>query len=336
MQFARQRVTAEARLISTDAMIRSTRVPSPLLRTSARSFPISLVLISVLACCAGCPHQVPDPPPTPPGPKFVDQPLNNKEADLTGLNARITIAPDSTSQQGLIGFVGLLLEVDDQPETDKPPVLHGDRSIGKYRPKAEQIQVDAQTGKTLYQGKVTKGFNAGGNYLIFTANLSDDQAAEVTIKDEVTVGFKDPGQIPYDKLAEEARRVPKGKRRFFVTSATLTSVVHKNYRAIKAETQIAGTAFGANGKVYASNEDFLYDPVVSLKVEDIGLLAPPPSENLARVVSTIPAHEADLLRRTSWTQAEAATVSEILNQHSAASARKLLNRAVLRPDESKP
>ena len=226
------------------------------------------------------------------------------------------------------------MEIDDQPGTDKPPVLHGDRSIGRYRPNADQVQVDAQTGKTLYQGKVTKGFNGGGgNYLIFTANFADDQAAEVTIKDEVTVGFKDPAQIPYDKLAEEAKRIPRGKRRFLVTSATLTSVVHKNYKAIKADAEIAGTAFGANGKVYASDENFLYNPVVSLRVEDIGLLGLPRSDNVTRTVSTIPPQEADLLRRTSWTPIEAARLSEILHRRSAESAVRLLNRAVLLPDE---
>ncbi len=178
--------------------------------------------------------------------------------------------------------------------------------------------------------------NAGGNYLIFTANFSDDQAAEVTIKDEVTVGYKDPGQIPYDKLAEEAKKVPKGKRRYFITSATLTSVAHKNYKAIKSDAQIAGTAFGANGKVYVSDEDFLYDPVVSLKVEDIGLLASPKSENIAQEAPRIASHEVELLARTSWTPAEAAKLSEILSRHSALVARKLLNRAILRPDEPKP
>ena len=131
-----------------------------------------------------------------------------------------------------------------------------------------QVQVNAQTSKTLYQGKVTKGFNAGGNYLIFTASFSDDQAAEVSVKDEITVGFKDPGLIPYDKLAKEAKRIPRGKRRYSVSSATLTSVIHKDYKAIKGDAQIAGTAFGANGKVFVSDENFQYEPVISLRLED--------------------------------------------------------------------
>ena len=244
---------------------------SSLMHVSAHRLRMSLTLMSLLTCCAGCTSGESSVPQTP-LPRFVNQVLDRNVSELTGLNERITIAPDSTSQQGLIGFVGLLLEVDDQLGADKPPVLRSDRAIGKYRPKAENVQVDAQTGKVLYQGKVTKGFKAGGNYLIFTANLSDDQAAEVTIKDEVTVTFKDPGDIPYDKLAAEAKHIPKRRRRFFVTAATLTSVMHKNYSAIKADVQIAGTAFGANGKVYASDEDFQYVPVVSLRVEDIGLL----------------------------------------------------------------
>src|SRR5262249_14778257 len=131
---------------------------------------IALALAFVATACAGCHPVNVDLPPAPPGLSFIDQPVNQGGADLAGLDARITIAPDSTTEQGLIGFVGLLLEIDDRRAPAKPPVLHGDRSIGKYRPKAEQVQADAQTGKTLYQGKVTKGFNAGGNYLIFSAN----------------------------------------------------------------------------------------------------------------------------------------------------------------------
>jgi hypothetical protein len=278
----------------------------------------------------------PVPAPIPAAWKFIDQPINQGGADLAGLDARITIAPDSTSQQGLIGFVGLLLEVEDQPDPTKPPVLHSDRSIGKYLPKAEQVQVDAETGRTLYQGKVTRGFSAGGNYLIFSANLSDDQAAEVTIKDEVTVGFKDPTQIPYDKLAEEAKNVPQGKRRFFVTGATLTSVAHKYYRATKGDAQIAGTAFGANGKVYVSQDEFVYDPVISLKVEDIGLLAQPAPQHPLMAAAPMLPHEADLLRKKSWKGDEAVQVSQVLQRHSASRARALLNRAVLLPDQPRP
>jgi hypothetical protein len=301
-------------------------MPSQHFQTSARLHSTLLALSSLLLCSAGC-WTTTSPPP------FIDQPMNQQKSELSGLSARITIAPDSTSQQGLIGFVGLLLQVDAQPSSGKPPVLHSEESIGKYRPNADQVQVDAQTGKVLYQGKVTKGFNVGGDYLVFAANFSEDQAAEVTIKDEVTVGFKDPSKIPYDKLAEEAKRVPEGKRWYFVTSATLTSVVHRNYNAIKADAKIAGTAFGANGKVYASNEDFTFDPVVSLKVEDIGLLNTASHPRAAQGAPAIAPHETALLARKTWTPTDAAKVSEILNRHSAAAAQKLLRGAHLRPDE---
>jgi hypothetical protein len=297
-------------------------------RTTARLPSTLLALSAVLSCSAGCWT-------TTPSERFIDQPMNQSKPELSGLSARITIAPDSTSQQGLIGFVGLILQVDAQPSNGKPPVLHSEESFGKYRPNADQVQVDAQTGKVLYQGKVTKGFNVGGDYMVFAANFSEDQAAEVTIKDEVTVGFKDPGKIPYDKLAEEAKRVPEGKRWYFVTSATLTSVVHKNYNAIKADAKIAGTAFGANGKVYSSNEDFTFDPVVSLKVEDIGLLNTASRPRAAQGAPAIAPHEAALLARKTWTPTDAAKVSEILSRHSAPAAHQLLRGAVLRPDEPK-
>jgi hypothetical protein len=268
-------------------------------------------------------------------PTFIDQALNPTGPDLSGLSRRITIAPDSTSQQGLAGYVGLLLEVDENAPPDKPPTLNSSRSIGKYRPNADQIQVDAQTGRTLYQGKITKGFSGGGNYLIFATSFSDDQAAEVTVKDEITVGFKEPRLIPYDRLAVEAKSIPRGKRRYFVSAATLTSVVHKDYKALKGEAQIAGTAFGANGKVFVSDENFQYQPVISLRLEDIGLLGPPTEERTADAAPSMVNSDAELLRRTTWKGTEVTRLSELLQRHSATRARKLLNNAVLRPEDGR-
>jgi hypothetical protein len=213
-------------------------------------------------------------------PVFKDMALDKNPEKLSILQDRTAFPTGSSTQQELMGIVGLVVMDDRVPgATATPPASRGEfnpsESIGKYRPMVDELVVDVEN-RILYEGKVTRNLSAGGNYLVFTASLADNQAAEVLVKDEVYVSYKEPTRIPYKELTELARKVPGDKVYMFVEAARLTSIVRKTFTESKSEVGLAGTAFGANGKIYVSDQDYRFDAIVSVRAWNIARLLDAP------------------------------------------------------------
>ena len=208
-----------------------------------------------------------------PGYQFRDTTLNTSREILENLAAeRTSLHVDNTNQAALLGIVGLVLVVDES-SGQKPEVRHFDRTsvIPDFRPAVESVSI-VPLDTTRYQGKISNKVSAGGAYTAFKSSLSDDQAAEVLIKDELYLGFRDRRAIPYDKL----RRINRedGKKYFFVEGATLSSTTYRTFKEVTSGGTLDGTAFKADGKVFVSNDTFAYQPTLSVEVFEIALLQP--------------------------------------------------------------
>ncbi len=204
--------------------------------------------------------------------EFEDTAINDKAPKLSTLEGRRTVDLASTSNEGILSVIGLVLVADQKPPDEKPPTFDVGRAITRFRPARDLLLVDP-INKSLYEGKVSRRLSGGGSYTAFAGDFSDDQAADVTIKDELFVGYKDLTKIPFDLLAAVKREA--GKSYFFVESATLTSTTFKRYRKAATKGKLAGTAFAANGDVFVSTDESIYDVKLSVQAWDLSLLTPP-------------------------------------------------------------
>jgi hypothetical protein len=251
--------------------------------------------------------------------QFYETALNAQQDALQSLQKRTTIAVNTTSTSGLLGLVGLVLIVDE----GKPQAFDRTNSIPTFRPAAELIAIDP-VNRILYEGKVTNKLNAGGAYTAFTTDLSQEQVAEITVKDEVFFGYRDVRRIPYLELRKLTQE--PGKAYYFVESATLTSTSYRTYKKVGGKAMLDGTAFKANGDVFASNEGQAYLAVVSLDLFRLSNLdvgegaADAPDPNVAALLRK-------LAGGTLNTQ-EASALSQALKQASASDNRALLGATI--------
>jgi hypothetical protein len=255
-----------------------------------------------------------------PSRKFDDITLDQDTKPLNALAGRHVISVPSTSQEGLLNYVGVVLVVDKVTPGAKP-VFSNENTIRTFRPTPETMLVKP-LNKILFEGKVTRGLNAGGTYAVFTGNLDEKQAADVVVTDEIYFGFKDPTKIPYAALRR--LKMEPGKAYYFIESATLTTTTHKVYQQVSADAAISGTAFQANGKVYASNSGFIYDAVLGVDLFDIGLLQPDEGGGDPKIaeLASQPTLSADAARR----------LGELLRASSKEAARSDLSNAAFKAE----
>ena len=205
------------------------------------------------------------------GYQFHEVSLDGQKDVLRELEKRITLKVNTTSQEGLLGVVGLVLVVDTSKATDGQLVFNRSDVIPNLRPSSEAVLV-SQINKTLYEGKVSNTLNAGGSYTAISGDLNANQSAEMIIVDELYMGFRDPTKIPYDKLYE--LKPPLGKAYYFVEAATVTSTTYRTFDEVTSSGTLEGAAFKANGKVYTSNRGFAYAATVAIETFNVQALRP--------------------------------------------------------------
>lgn len=187
------------------------------------------------------------------GYKFKERTLNDQQNILQELGTRTTLSVNTTSQEGLLGVVGLVLIVDKNPTRKGPLLFDRTNLIPTFRPPAEAILV-ARSSKTIYDGAVSNTVNVGGEYTSLSGNLANNQTAEILIVDEVYMGYRDRTKIPFDQLYKLTP--PEGKAYYFVEGATLASTTYRTFDEVSSTGSLEGSAFKANGKVYASSKGF--------------------------------------------------------------------------------
>jgi hypothetical protein len=240
-----------------------------------------------------------------PATNFADVKLNDELDSLHRLESdpeyAITISPPSGKAESLIGYVGVIAVK--EKEDDKSGKTSW-RFMGDYRPSRDEIDVVPAEEK-LYEGIITSGVSAGGEFTSFASTLSVDEAAQVLITNNLVLGYKDNTKIPWDRL----RRIPMeaGKEYWFIDGAVSTLTTYRKYRKVKAKSTINGVAFSANGEIYASAEGFLTRRGLSLRMFDLRSLRPSQGGGPAAEIG-------DLLRNKELSGGDAKRLLKLLHQ----------------------
>ncbi len=174
----------------------------------------------------------------------------------------IAIETPSGNPESLLGLVGIVI-VKEQGGDGKFSL------IGDLRPPRDQI-LATPMDETIYQGIITNTADAKTSFTGFAASLQVDEAAEVLVRNELVIQYKDPQKIPYSALQSLPRE--KGKTYHFVDSVIVTSSAYKKYRKVKSSADVSGTAFATSGQIYASSQGFLVERKLRLRVIDPSLV----------------------------------------------------------------
>jgi hypothetical protein len=188
-------------------------------------------------------------------------PSNFNENVGDELRNRAVLASAGSYRSNLGGLMGLVLKVEDTPGRDQK-VFDALNIVGQELPPTSSIQIELKPFK-WYESKVTGGMQVQGSYLTAAASISGDGMRDVLITDEAVVYVK-AADIPWHTLKNMS--VPLNTKLFYVRGAILSSLIYKTYTKVDANATVSGGAFGANGKVFASNEGFSQDIKIALDV----------------------------------------------------------------------
>lgn len=147
---------------------------------------------------------------------------------------------------------------------------------GAYRVLAPPIVADGFQAReeiikdgTVYSSKITQGASVQGGYLLFSANLSAEQAMEYRIVDisRVDVPWS---QLPDAKIrAAAATQNPSGVKRLWIQSLILSRVLSQNYSELKCDASGSGPAFKAGGKCFNTTGVESHDYAIGVVFVDV-------------------------------------------------------------------
>lgn len=117
----------------------------------------------------------------------------------------------------------------------------------------------------LYSGKINSGASFNGSFLIGGLKVDTKSIMELIIQD-VVVSIVPDELILKDQIKSIADNIsPEDKAKyFFIKGTTLTLVNNKKFKEQKFEAKVNITYVTAEGKVFASNEKFSRERLVSL------------------------------------------------------------------------
>ncbi|MGE0434696.1 MAG: hypothetical protein AB7K09_07295 [Planctomycetota bacterium] len=118
---------------------------------------------------------------------------------------------------------------------------------------ADRIRIVTDS-KMVYSSKIDSKFSASLEVPSFTGNMAANQVQHVTISDVARAWLDDRAC-----LRELLRRLAclkhePGEQYFLITGVVLSHVQRQVFVETSADSSISGTVFGANGKVYASDD----------------------------------------------------------------------------------
>ena len=202
------------------------------------------------------------------GQQFIDSTIDNSDVVEQLLGGRLLVEPAASGKGNMSRYAGLAFIVDAESTDFDPNRL---QQILQFRPNTSDLESEI-INQLLFSGKIERGSSVDAGVGIIGISLTENQIAEVIVKDEIS--FSAPvNQSLAKKLAEAAAQLPAGKELWYIESATLTSVTYKTFTKNSGKQSIDGTAFKANGEFYSSNEQFRYEPFVSLMALPISSIA---------------------------------------------------------------
>ncbi len=182
------------------------------------------------------------------GVKFMDRNINMKLSDeMLGTS----VFKDTEIVQRHLEDIPGYIAIDDGSGTLQavlPLQTNG------FKPPVTPIKDD----KAFYHSVIDQSAGAQGSYLaLISADLSTKQTAEVTIT-ETAEAYIPRDKVPWQAIAQWAKAHPPrpGEKRYYVQGALLSSVAKTIYLEISTNATVeGGTAFGAKGKVYATDKN---------------------------------------------------------------------------------
>ena len=110
----------------------------------------------------------------------------------------------------------------------------------------------------FYHSVIDQSAGVQGAFLkILAADLSAKQTADVAIT-ETSEAYIPNEKVPWKAIAQYAKANPPhpGEKRYYVRAALLSSVAKTIYLEVSSNATVdGGTAFGVNGKVYATSKN---------------------------------------------------------------------------------
>ena len=200
--------------------------------------------------------------------EFIESSISNSAEVDKVLKGRAIIEPAATGSNNLSRYVGLVIIRDEGAEGFD---LSRDQMILTFRPAASELESEV-INRPLFTGKVEQGASVEAGLAMVGVSIQENQIAEIIVKDEYSVGIPQ-SLVPAKALQEAALELPAGKELWYIESATLTSVTYKTYNKTEGSQSIDGTAFKAKGNFYSTNEQFRYQPRVSLMAWPISTFA---------------------------------------------------------------
>lgn len=125
----------------------------------------------------------------------------------------------------------------------------------------------------LYSSKINSGASFNGSFLIGGLSVDSKSIMELIIQD-VMLSIVPDTLILKDEIKRIAGNIDQSERAkyYFIKGTTLTLVNNKKYKEQKFEAKVNNTYVTAEGKVFASNEKFSRERLISLdliSLEDI-------------------------------------------------------------------
>jgi len=117
----------------------------------------------------------------------------------------------------------------------------------------------------IYSSKINSGANFNATALIGGLSVDSKSIMELIIQD-VMLSIVPDTLILKDEIKRIAENIPAADRKdyYYVKGTTLTLVNNKKYKEQKFEAKVNSTYVTASGKVYASNDKFSRERLVSL------------------------------------------------------------------------
>lgn len=117
----------------------------------------------------------------------------------------------------------------------------------------------------LYSSKINSGANFNGSFIIGGLSVDSKSIMELIVQDVILSVVSD-SMILKKEIENVAKNIPKSERKkyFFIKGTTLTIINNKKYREQKFNAKINNTYVTAEGKVFASNEKFSRERLVSV------------------------------------------------------------------------
>ncbi|MBK6999153.1 MAG: hypothetical protein IPH35_03995 [Rhodoferax sp.] len=176
----------------------------------------------------------------------------------------------------------------------------------RNRPSRDLIKTKIIEEK-LYHGIVSAKANFGGRFQLTSGDATGDELAEVTIRNQLVLGYKNQTDIPFQSLGK-VHPIPN-KDYFFIDNVIVTDITVRRFRKQTGDGKIKGMAFGANGSIYTEQDAVKTQKVVSFRPINVLDLQPGESgsgDDLARLIMKS--------RREQLTNEEASTLTNILHE----------------------